>query len=197
MSNYWQCWLQLPALRVANAWAPPGPCRPFWSGETDMRCMAHALRGALGTGYNHHIERLVLLCTFCTLAGVAPQAVSSWFPAAYLDAYEWLMLPNVIGMGLNADGGRIGAKPSSASANYINRMSDHCAGCRYNPRQRTGPAACPFNLLSWNFLIAHEPALRGNPRLGPAVLGLGRLALAERAIISRGATDLLERLCAA
>lgn len=195
---YWQYWRQLPALRAANAWGATRPLPDwFWSGETDMRCMAHTLRGALSTGYNHHIERLMLLCNFCTLAGVEPQAVNSWFLAAYIDAYEWVMLPNVIGMGLNADGGRIATKPYIASANYINRMSDHCAGCRFDPRQRTGPDACPFNLLYWNFLIAHEPALRSNPRLGPAVLGLGRLAPAERAIISGEAAALLERLCAA
>lgn len=195
---YWQYWRQLPALRAANAW---GAYRPlpawFWSGATDLACMAHVLSGALRTGYSHHIERLMILCNFCLLAGIDPQAVNAWFLAAYIDSYEWVMLPNVLGMGLNADGGRIATKPYVASANYINRMSDYCAGCRYDPKLRTGPAACPFNLLYWNFLIEHEAALRSNPRLGPAVLGLSRLGPGERAAISAEAVAFLEARCAA
>lgn len=192
---YWQYWLQLPGLREQNAWGATRPLPAwFWSGATDMRCLAHTLRGALSTGYSHHIERLMLLCNFCMLAGVRPHEVNDWFMAAYVDAYDWVMLPNVIGMGLNADGGRIATKPYIASASYINRMSDHCAGCAYDPKRRSGPGACPFNVLYWNFLIAHEGALRANPRLGPAVLGLGRLGPDERAAISAEAADLIAAL---
>ena len=93
-----------------------------------------------------------------------------------MDAYEWVVTPNVIGMGLNADGGQTATKPYIASANYIARMSDYCAGCRYNPKLRSGEDACPFNFLYWNFLRRHEAALRANPRFGPAVLGLQHLS---------------------
>jgi deoxyribodipyrimidine photolyase-related protein len=109
--------------------------------------------------------------------------------ACYVDAYEWVVAPNVIGMGLNADGGRTGTKPYIASANYINKMSDYCQGCRFHPKQRTGADACPFNYLYWDFLIEHEDRLRANPRLGPAVLGLARLDDAQRAEVRRLADE--------
>ncbi|MCS6882399.1 MAG: cryptochrome/photolyase family protein [Oscillochloridaceae bacterium] len=192
---YWQYWRRLPILRSANRWNATRPLPAwFWTGDTDMACLRHVLQGVLNTGYTHHIERLMVICNFCLLAGIEPQAVNTWFLAAYVDAYEWVMFPNVIGMGLNADDG-VATKPYIASANYINAMSDYCGGCRYHPRQRTGPNACPYNLLYWNFLIEHETALRANPRLGPAVLGLGRLAPNERTTIRREAAAFLERVC--
>lgn len=194
---YWQYWCQPPSVWLLNSWGASRPLPDwFWSGTTDMRCLAQVITAALGTGYTHHIERLMLLCNFCLLAGIEPQAVNRWFLAAYVDAYAWVMLPNVIGMGLNADGGRIATKPYIASASYINRMSDYCAGCAYDPKRRTGPGACPFNLLYWNFLLEHQAALRANPRLGPAVLGLSRLEPDERATIRREAAMVLEQLCA-
>lgn len=194
---YWQYWRRLPELREANAWAAERPLPAFfWSGDTPMACLGHVIEGALRTGYSHHIERLMVLCNFCLLAGIRPQEVNAWFLAAYVDAYEWVMLPNVLGMGLNADGGRTATKPYIASAGYINRMSDHCAACAFDPKRRTGPGACPFNLLYWSFLIEHEAALRANPRLGPAVLGLGRIGPEERATIRAEAAAFLEGLCA-
>ncbi|MEI2692418.1 MAG: hypothetical protein V9H69_22955 [Anaerolineae bacterium] len=123
----------------------------------------------------------MLLSNFCLLAGVEPMQVNDWFLAAFVDAYQWVMLPNVLGMGLNADGGRTATKPYIASANYIHKMSDYCAGCRYAPKARTCPDACPFNFLYWNFLLKHEATLRRNPRLGNAVLGLRYLDDDERA----------------
>ncbi|MFV9505605.1 MAG: cryptochrome/photolyase family protein [Oscillochloridaceae bacterium umkhey_bin13] len=195
---YWQYWRQLPALRTRNAWQATRPLPAwFWSGDTPMRCLSHTIMTALATGYSHHIERLMLLCNFALLAGLQPQAVNAWFMAVYVDAYDWVMLPNVIGMGLNADGGRIATKPYLASANYINRMSDYCQGCRFNPKQRTGPDACPFNLLYWDFLQTHETTLRANPRLGPAVLGLTRLSSDERATIQHEAAAFREQLSCA
>ena len=191
---YWQYWRQLPALRDQNFWAARRPLPDwFWTGESDLRCMAHTIRRALDSGYTHHIERLMLLCNFSLLAGIVPQEVNAWFMAVYADAYDWVMLPNVIGMGLNADGGRIATKPYIASASYINRMGDYCASCVYDPKRRTGSGACPFNLLYWNFLLEHETVLRTNPRLGPAVLGLARLNPDERALVRREAAAFLEQ----
>ncbi|WP_165360561.1 cryptochrome/photolyase family protein [Candidatus Chloroploca sp. Khr17] len=192
---YWQYWRQMPALATKNAWNATRTLPAwFWTGATDLNCLHHAITRALQTGYTHHIERLMLLSNLCLLAGVQPHEVNTWFLAAYLDAYDWVMVPNVFGMGLNADGGGIATKPYIASANYINKMSDYCASCRYNAKQRTGPDACPFNLLYWNFLITHEEALRANPRLGPAVLGLNRLTAEERTVIQQEARLVLERL---
>ncbi|MFZ2360843.1 MAG: cryptochrome/photolyase family protein, partial [Anaerolineae bacterium] len=178
---YWQYWRLAGQWEGFNAWQAQRPLPDFfWSGETDMACLRSAIGRALETGYTHHIERLMLLSNFCLLAGIEPLQVNDWFLAAFVDAYEWVMLPNVLGMGLNADGGRTATKPYVASANYIHKMSDYCAGCRYDPKARTGPDACPFNFLYWNFLLQHEATLRHNPRLGNAVLGLRYLDEDER-----------------
>ena len=191
---YWQYWQQMPALASANHWQCQGSLPDlFWNGETDMNCLQQVIARVLRDGYTHHIERLMILCNFCLLSGVNPREVSDWFNAVYIDAFDWVVLPNVIGMGLNADGGRTATKPYVASANYINRMSDYCGGCRYNPKQRTGRDACPFNYLYWNFLLEHETELRANPRLGPAVLGLSRIGEDERRLISAEAAEFRKR----
>lgn len=191
---YWQYWQLMPDLESANHWQAHRRLPDlFWTGETDMNCLRQVVTRVLKDGYSHHIERLMILCNFCLLSGIEPRAVSDWFNALYVDAFDWVVLPNVIGMGLNADGGRTATKPYIASANYINRMSDYCRGCRYNPKQRTGCDACPFNYLYWNFLIEHEGELRGNPRLGPAVLGLNRIGEAERRQIVAEAAAFHER----
>jgi deoxyribodipyrimidine photolyase-related protein len=192
---YWQYWRQMPALRDVNAWqAQRDLPAMFWDGVTSMRCLQHTVNRALEHGYTHHIERLMLICNFGMLAGIRPQALNDWFLAAYVDAYEWVMLPNVLGMGLNADGGRTATKPYIASANYIKNMSDYCDGCRYNAKERIGPDACPFNVLYWNFLIRHEAQLRANPRMGPNVLGLNRIAPDERERIQAAAALVLDCL---
>ena len=136
----------------------------------------------------------MVVCTWCLLAGIDPAQVNAWFLATYVDAYDWVVTPNVIGMGLNADGGIIATKPYVASANYIDKMSDYCRGCRYDRKARTGPDACPYNTLYWNFLITHEDRLRANPRLGPAVLGLRRIDEPQREAIRADAAACLATL---
>lgn len=185
---YWQYWRQMPDLRTANGWAAKLPMPAmFWNADTDMNCLRHVVQRVIDTGYSHHIERLMLICNFCMLAGIDPAEVSDWFLTFYVDAFDWVVLPNVIGMGLNADSGQTATKPYIASANYINRMSDYCGSCKYDPKQRTGPSACPFNYLYWNFLLKHEKKLRAQPRLGPAVLGLSRIPAPERRKIEQEA----------
>lgn len=192
---YWQYWRLGPEMKQMNAWGAQRPLPDFfWTGDTEMNCLNHAIGRALDSGYTHHIERLMLLCNFAVLAGLNPAAVNDWFQAAFIDAYEWVMLPNVIGMGLNADGGITATKPYIASANYIHKMSDYCGGCRYNRKQRHGEDACPFNTLYWHFLITHEATLRGNPRLGKNVLGLRYLDAAERTAVQEQAQRLLQQL---
>lgn len=191
---YWQYWRQMPGLYSANFWDAQRPLPDFfWDAGTEMNCLRQVIRRALDQGYTHHIERLMLLCNFCLLAGISPQRVNDWFSACYIDAYEWVMLPNVLGMGLHADGGVTATKPYVASANYIHKMSDYCNGCRYDPKKRLGSGACPFNTLYWNFLIQHEPVLRANPRLGPAVLGLRRIDPEERRKIQAQAARFLDQ----
>ncbi|MCX7858969.1 MAG: cryptochrome/photolyase family protein, partial [Chloroflexus sp.] len=189
---YYRYWELMPDLLQANAWGAERPLPEwYWTGKTRMRCLRHVIERVLRSGYCHHIERLMVLCNFALLAGIRPQAVNDWFLECYVDAYEWVVTPNVIGMGLNADGGRTATKPYIASAAYIDKMSDYCKSCFYDCKARVGPRACPFNTLYWNFLITHEERLRANPRLGPAVLGLRRLSAAEREEIMTRSQSLL------
>jgi deoxyribodipyrimidine photolyase-related protein len=192
---YWQYWRLGSELIESNFW---GATRPlpvfFWDGQCEMNCVRTVIRRAIDTGYNHHIERLMVLCNFALLAGLEPLEVNEWFLSAYVDAYEWVMAPNVLGMGLNADGGIVATKPYIASANYINKMSDYCQGCSFDQQKRTGENACPFNTLYWNFLIQHEETLRANPRLGPNVLGLRHLNDEERAAVQNDALRFLSKL---
>ncbi|NJM07462.1 cryptochrome/photolyase family protein, partial [Candidatus Gracilibacteria bacterium] len=192
---YLRYWELMPELHQANAWQHQRPLpQAYWSGDTQMRCLQHAVQRVLSQGYTHHIERLMVLCNFALLAGIAPQQVNDWFLEYYIDAYDWVVTPNVIGMGLNADGGNIATKPYIASAAYINKMSDYCGGCHYDHKRRHGARACPFNTLYWNFLIEHEVQLRANPRLGPAVLGLKHLDTTERASVQTWAAEILAHL---
>ncbi len=193
---YWQYWRHGSALKASNFWHAERPLPDFfWDAQTEMNCLRLVISRALHTGYTHHIERLMLISNFCLLAGISPIAVNDWFTACYIDAFEWVMAPNVFGMGLHSDGGIIATKPYIASANYIRKMSDYCFGCRYDPRKRFGTQACPFNLLYWNFLIQHEQTLRSNPRMGPNVLALGRINSAERQSIQVQADEWLSRGC--
>ncbi|MCB8980321.1 MAG: cryptochrome/photolyase family protein [Ardenticatenaceae bacterium] len=192
---YWQYWQQMPGIMEKNSWDAKRPLPTFfWDAQTDLNCIHHVIERAISTGYNHHIERLMVLCNFCLLAGIEPMAVNNWFLAHYIDAYDWVMLPNVLGMGLNADGGVTATKPYIASANYIHKMGDYCGGCRFNHRQRHGADACPFNFLYWNFLLQHEETLRANPRLGPNVLGLRYLDDEERTAVRHQAQQFLDSL---
>lgn len=185
---YWQYWQQMPGLATVNHWQFEHTLPQFfWDAQTEMNCLHQVVKGLLETGYSHHIERLMLVCNYCILAGIKPQEVSDWFLTMYIDAYEWVVLPNVLGMGLNADGGKTATKPYIATANYINKMGDYCQGCRYDPKQRIGENACPFNFLYWNFLITHEVVLRANPRLGPNVLGLAKVSAQDRIAIAQQA----------
>jgi len=159
-------WLEMPDVATANALQATRPLPEFyWTGETDMLCMAEAVRNTRDHGYAHHIQRLMVLGNFAMLAGVRPQEVADWFLVVYADAYEWVELPNVIGMSQHADGGRLATKPYAGGGAYINRMSDHCGRCRYDVNQKTGRDACPFNALYWDFLARHEGRFRRNRRM--------------------------------
>jgi deoxyribodipyrimidine photolyase-related protein len=192
---YWQYWRQMPDMVDANSWNATRALPDFfWTGATSMNCMRHVLQRVERDGYVHHIERLMILANFSTLAGLHPMSVNDWFLSTFVDAYEWVMIPNVLGMGLNADGGKTATKPYIASANYIKRMSDYCVDCPFHDDRRTGSGACPFNFLYWNFLIQHEEKLRANPRFGPAVLGLRNINEAERQQIQHQAVTFLDQL---
>ncbi|MDJ0777425.1 MAG: cryptochrome/photolyase family protein [Gammaproteobacteria bacterium] len=138
----------------------------FWTGETRMNCMRHALGQSLDWAYAHHIQRLMITGNFCLLAGIAPDQVDAWYLGIYVDAIEWVEMPNTRGMSQFADGGLIATKPYCAGGNYINKMSDYCGGCHYDVRAKTGERACPFNSLYWDFMLRHRERLATNPRIG-------------------------------
>jgi deoxyribodipyrimidine photolyase-related protein len=155
----------------------------YWTGDTDMACLHDAITQTLAHGYAHHIQRLMVTGLFALMYGVRPQEVHAWYLAVYVDAVEWVELPNTLGMSQYADGGLMASKPYVATGKYIQRMSPHCQGCRYNPALRTGDTACPFTTLYWDFLLRHEGALAANPRTALQVKNLARLDAAERSAI--------------
>ena len=138
----------------------------FWDGRTRMNCMRHALGQSLEFAYAHHIQRLMIGGNFCLLAGIDPDQVDAWYLGVYVDAIEWVEMPNTRGMSQFADGGLIATKPYAASANYIAKMSDYCGDCEYDRSDRSSPKACPFNSLYWHFMHRHRKRLAANPRIG-------------------------------
>lgn len=181
-------WLEMPAYAATNVFAADRPLPWFyWSGETDMNCLRQAIGDIARTGYGHHIQRLMVTGLFGLLAGVRPAELQAWYLAVFVDAYDWVELPNVHGMVLHADGGLLGSKPYAASGAYIDRMSDYCAGCRFDPKVKSGPDACPFNPLYWAFLIRNEDRLSANPRMAMPYRNLAKMSDEARAAILRDA----------
>jgi len=181
-------WRYMPEYAERNAL---GHDRPlpwlYWSGETDMNCLRETITATRDHAWAHHIQRLMVTGNFALLTGVAPKAVCDWYLCVYADAYEWVELPNTLGMALYADGGLLGSKPYAASGKYIHRMSDYCRGCRYSVHQATGPDACPFNALYWHFLIRNRPHLWSNHRLRMPYRNLDRMDPDRReALFERG-----------
>lgn len=163
----------------------------FWTADTDMNCLHQVIDQIKRTGYGHHIQRLMILANFSLIAGLQPQAVEDWFHAAFVDAYDWVMQTNVLGMGLFADGGVLASKPYAASANYVNRMSDYCKDCGYNHKQRTGEDACPFNFFYWDFLDRHRDKLQSQGRMSFILKNLDKMKPEElQEIRDRAATFL-------
>ncbi len=183
-------WTRMPDYGDLNALNAHEDLPPwYWTGATDMACLRDALTQTLAHGYAHHIQRLMITGLFALMYGVQPQQVHAWYLAVYVDAVEWVELPNTLGMSQYADGGLMGSKPYVATGKYIQRMSPHCRGCRYDPAQRTGDTACPFTTLYWDFLMRHEPMLAANPRMALQVKNVARLSDAQKqAIRDRAAT---------
>ena len=159
----------------------------YWTGETPMRCLHDAIGQTLEHGYAHHIQRLMVTGLYALLLGVEPKQVHHWYLSVYVDAVEWAELPNTLGMSQYADGGLMASKPYVASGKYIQRMSNHCSTCRFDPAQRTGDTACPFTTLYWDFLSRHEALLASNPRMALQLKNLARIDPAERQAITERA----------
>ncbi|MEH1976280.1 MAG: cryptochrome/photolyase family protein [Nostoc sp.] len=161
----------------------------FWTSRTEMNCLHQILTQVERTGYAHHIQRLMVLSNFALIAGLSPQSVENWFHAVFIDAYDWVMQTNVIGMGLFADGGVLASKPYAASANYINKMSDYCKSCVYNHKERVGKNACPFNFFYWDFLNRHRQQLKSQGRMSFILNNLDKMSPEELQSIRQQAQD--------
>lgn len=181
---------QMPGLAEANQYAHTTPLPAwYWTGRTHAACLAAAIGQTLEHGYAHHIQRLMITGNFALLAGLHPRQVADWYLAVYVDAVAWVEEPNTLGMALNAWPGMT-SKPYCASGAYIDRMSDYCRSCRYNPKTRVGPGACPFTTLYWDFLARHRDRFAANPRMAMPLKNLDRLGDTELAAIRHQATSL-------
>lgn len=188
-------WLRMPEYAELNAFGNVRALPEFyWNGDTSMRCMAQAIGQSLELGYAHHIQRLMVTGNFALLAGIAPKAICEWYLAIYLDAFDWVELPNTLGMVMHADGGYLGSKPYCASGRYIQRMSDYCGACVYRVDQAVGEQACPFNALYWHFLRRHRDRLGGNPRLAMVYRNLDGMPEDRREALWQRGEALLARL---
>ncbi len=166
----------------------------YWTGETDMKCLSQAIGQTIDLAYAHHIQRLMITGNFAMLIGADPKAVATWYLEVYADAYEWVELPNVLGMSQFGDGGVLGSKPYASSGAYIDRMSDYCGHCRYDVKQRTGPDACPFNALYWDFLARNEDKLGKNVRLAMPYRNWAKMTDATKKALRASAADFLDGL---
>jgi deoxyribodipyrimidine photolyase-related protein len=168
-------WTQMPGYLERNAMNARAPLPEFyWTGNTDMACLRDAITQTLQHGYAHHIQRLMVTGLYALLTEVDPKQLHEWYLAVYVDAVEWVELPNTLGMSQYADGGVMASKPYVATGKYIERMSNHCKGCRYDPALSSGPDACPFTVKYWAWLRRHEAALAGNPRMALQLKNLYR-----------------------
>ena len=184
-------WLSMPEYLQMNALGADQPLPDFyWTAETEMHCLQQTLRQTLDYGYAHHIQRLMITGLYALLLGVRPQAVHEWYLAVYVDAIEWVELPNTLGMSQFADGGIMASKPYAATGKYIERMSNYCSGCRFDPAVATGPQACPFTTLYWDFLLRHQKLLSKNQRMSLQVKNLAKKSDSELAAIRKQAQQL-------
>ena len=184
-------WLEMPGFAEVNALDAHEALPEFyWTGNCEMKCLQQAVGQTLAHGYAHHIQRLMVTGLYGLMLGVEPKRMHEWYLAVYVDAVEWVELPNTIGMSQFADGGRLGSKPYVATGKYIQRMSNYCVGCRFDPAEAVGDNACPFTTLYWDFLARHETLLRGNARMQMQLRNLDRLREERRDAIGRRAASI-------
>ncbi|MEM7656954.1 MAG: cryptochrome/photolyase family protein [Bacteroidota bacterium] len=188
-------WAHMPEYAQENFFEHERPLPEwYWTGETNMRCLSHAIGQSLEHAYAHHIQRLMITGNFALLAGIHPDAVDAWYLGIYIDAIEWVEMPNTRGMSQFADGGLLATKPYISSANYVHKMGDYCKSCHYDRKAKTGDKACPFNSLYWQFLMRHEEKLSNNPRMGMMYRLLEKKSEEDREALRSQAESYLERL---
>ncbi|MDO9282255.1 MAG: cryptochrome/photolyase family protein [Methylotenera sp.] len=188
-------WLDMPQMGEANHYKHTRALPSwYWTGETHMNCMRQTVNDTMKLGYAHHIQRLMVTGMFGIFAELNPREVEAWYLAAYVDAVEWVELPNVTGMALYANGGRFTSKPYVASGAYIKRMSNYCTHCKYKPEIRSGEDACPTTTLYWNFLIKHYDTFSHNPRTALMTKNIDRFNEQDIASVKARAQYLLENI---
>lgn len=188
-------WAKMPEYASMNALELHGRLPSwYWTGKTQMACLRDSIAQSLDKAYAHHIQRLMVTGNFALLLGVHPDAVDAWYLGIYIDAIEWVEMPNTRGMSQFADGGIMATKPYVSSANYLQKMSSYCANCVYDPKLRYGPKACPFNSLYWDFFLQHQDKLRSNPRIGMAYRNLDKMSDAEKESIIQQAAWVREHI---
>ena len=188
-------WALMPDYAASNSLGAERPLPDFyWTAETKMNCLKEAIKSTQDYAYSHHIQRLMVTGNFALLAGIAPREIEQWYLAVYADAFEWVEMPNTMGMAIFADGGRMASKPYAASGAYINRMSDFCGSCVYNVKEKTGPTACPFNHLYWSFLIRNQHLLAKNPRMAMPYRTIAKWSAETKKIYLEASRTFLESL---
>lgn len=188
-------WAKMPAYANKNEFGHQNKLPSFyWDGNTKMSCLKDAITQSLEKSYAHHIQRLMLTGNFALLTMTHPDEVDTWYLGIYIDAIEWVEMPNTRGMSQYADGGVLATKPYISSANYINKMSNYCASCQYDPSKKTGSNACPFNSLYWNFLIVHEDMLSKNPRMTMMYAQLNKMDKLQKKQLQIQAADYLRQV---
>lgn len=188
-------WLKMPEYEEVNGLEAKLPLPAFfYDAKTDLNCLHQTLNEVLKGGFNHHIQRLMILGNFLLLAGVKPQEALRWFNEMYIDAHDWVMAANLLGMALHADGGFMATKPYAAGGAYIHKMSNYCEGCAYSPDIKSGPGACPFNLLYWNFYETHRERFANNPRTAMMVRSWMKRSEKDRATIINQSKAFLDSL---
>lgn len=189
---YWQFMPEYAGRNTLNATRPLPEF--YWTANTQMFCIAEAVRHTRDHAYSHHIQRLMVTGNFALLAGLDVKQVQAWYLAVYSDAYEWVEMPNTLGMALFGDGGVVASKPYAASGKYIHRMSNYCSKCAYNPDEMTGEKACPFNALYWDFLVRHEDTFRGNQRMPYVFSTWDKFAPEKQQAIREQAASTLQKM---
>lgn len=188
-------WLKMPEYAAQNALGNTRQLpQYYWSGNTDMACMSACFKNTFEHAYAHHIQRLMVTGNFALLAGIRPEQICEWYLAVYADAYDWVELPNTLGMVMHADAGLLASKPYAASGSYINRMSDYCKHCKYQVKTATEHDSCPFNSLYWHFISRHQDQFQKNPRMAMIYRSYGRMDTEKKLALQKRADYLLEHI---
>lgn len=188
-------WLEMPDYEKRNYFNASHPLPKFyWDAKTDLNCLREVISQTIQHAYSHHIQRLMITGNFALLAGLNPIEVCEWYLIVYADAFDWVELPNTLGMSLFGDGGLLASKPYAASGNYIHRMSNFCQTCAYDPKQTVGEKACPFNYLFWNFIAQHEKTLQQNQRLTYVYANWRKMEKTKKEHILRQAKQFIDAL---